>query len=130
MRVVFFILYISLFFCKNVGAVHHAYTQELQHGHFSLPKSNSNTRLANLKAEQVADYGLVEDAEDINDIEIADDLEFDVALLNLNWLSNYLAGLLYHFQHQIEVNITPTIDFDETLSRTNPIYILQQVFRI
>lgn len=130
MRAVFFIFYISLFFCKNVGAIHNSYAQELQHGHFSLPKNNQNTRYAHLKAEQTFDYGLVEDLEESNEIDLVEDLNITNDHFNFNWLAHYLAGLLQQFQTQDDQDVSSHFAVAIPLPVDQPIYVLQQVFKI
>ncbi|OJV54391.1 MAG: hypothetical protein BGO31_09490 [Bacteroidetes bacterium 43-16] len=129
MRIVFFIVYISLFFCKNVGAIQHAHTYALQHGHFSMPKSNTSGQHAGAKAEQTYDFGLLEGFDDLGDLELHDDVAFNAEAINLNWLSNYLNFLLSVLQSE-EAQQATHFAFDPVATTPAPIYILNQVFRI
>lgn len=129
MRIVFFIVYISLFFCKNVGAIQHAHTHALQHGHFSMPKGNPTGHHSNLKAEQTYDFGFIEGIDDLGDLELNEDAPINCSDINLNWLSYYLNFLLSCFQSEQEQKIAHNA-IEPASSTPAPIYILNQVFRI
>lgn len=129
MRIVFFIVYISLFFCKNVGAIQHAHTHALQHGHFSMPKGNPSGHHSNVKAEQTYDLGFIEGIDDLGDLELNEDAPGNVSDINLNWLSYYLNFLLSCFQSEQQPKVAHNAT-EPAASAPAPIYILNQVFRI
>lgn len=129
MRIVFFIVYISLFFCKNVGAIQHAHTHALHHGHFSMPKGNPSGQHSSIKAEQSYDLGLIESIDDLGDIEPSEDSTVDLSNINFNWLSYYLNFLLSHFLPEDQQKATHSA-WEPTGTLSAPIYILNQVFRI
>lgn len=129
MRIVFFIVYISLFFCKNVGAIQQAHTHALHHGHLSMPKGNPSGQHSSIKAEQSYDLGFIEGIDDLGDLELNEDSPLDILALRLNWLSYYLNLLLAHLLPQEQQKAT-YFDSAATSKAAAPIYILNQVFRI
>lgn len=127
MRTGFFIVYILLFFCKNAGAVQHAYTEVLQHGHYSLPKSDNNKIHIETRSAATFDYALVEDADDGEETEFSED--HTDRYLNFNWLSHYLERLLKDlFKQPLRTAIFVTAS--EPCCSPAPIYVLNRVFRI
>lgn len=129
MRIVFFIVYISLFFCKNVGAIQHVQTHALQHGHFSVPKGNPSGQHGSIKADQSYDLGFIEGMDDIGDLESNEDSPVDLSEINLNWLSYYLNFLISHLLPEEPQKATHFAS-EATNKPSAPIYILNQVFRI
>ncbi len=128
MRIVFFIVYISLFFCKNVGAIQHVQSHALQHGHFSPPKTNPSGHHGSIKAELSFDLGFIEGVDDLGDLEISEDAA-DISRVNLNWLSHYLNFLISNLLPEEPQKTS----FFASVAKSNvaaPIYILNQVFRI
>lgn len=129
MRIVFFIVYISLFFCKNVGAIQHAPTHALHHGHFSMPKGNPSGQHSSIKAEQSFDLGLIEGIDDLGDLELDEDNPVDLSAIKLDWLGYYLNFLISNLLPE-EPKKTTHFTSATSNEASAPIYILNQVFRI